>query len=490
MHVGHNRGFRRKIIDPIGYGSRFSGGVDVSALKSMGPSEDVLFTDGLGDRLLVRDSHGRPTHECLSIRPDLTSIPAFEFALNERLWLVEKFDHPSFLTVRNIIRLPGRLTSISLVTDLVGGTRLSDVLLKAASGSQPITPGATLFLLKELLDALYELHRQSGDLAHGAVAPERIVLADGKVRIADYVLGPAIEQLRFTQERYWRELRVAVPSSAGGTRLDRRVDVAQAALVALAMFAGRPLRDTEHLSGLGDVLVSISVPQPIRSWLLRALHMDPRRVFVHAGEASKALDDAMTESGLRPSVQDFAVLAGRRAAVTPFKTPILNNPVGVPAPPQPVAPPVAKAAATVKPPVATPAPTRDVWQTHDVDQRAYAPQGSMATTRKPVNATLKKFLLIAAMVAGMTVAFTAAQFIPAPEWMFSKSGTLVIETNPQGIKVSVNGAPQGVTPLTLKVESGIHEVELQGPGKPKIFKVHVTRGDRVAQYVEFPAFRR
>ena len=73
--------------------------------------------------------------------------------------------------------------------------------------------------------------------------------------------------------------------------------------------------------------------------------------------------------------------------------------------------------------------------------------------------------------------------------MFANTGTLVIESNPQGVKVSVNGKPQGVTPLTLKVESGIHEVELHGPGKPKIFKVHVTRGDRVAQYIEFPGRR-
>ena len=465
--------------------------MDVSALKSTGPSEDVFFTDGLGDRLLIRDAQGRPTHECLSIRPELTSVPSFEFALNERLWLVEKFDHPSFLTVRNIIRLPGRLTSISLVNDLAGGMRLSDVLAKSASGGQPITMGAAIFLLKEVLDALYELHRQSGDLAHGAIAAERIVLADGKLRIADYVLGPAIEQLRFTPERYWKELRVAVPSSAGGTRLDRRVDVAQAALVAVAMFAGRPLRDTEHLGALGDVLMSISVPQPIRSWLLRALHMDPRRVFVHAGEASKALDEAMAESGIRPSVQEFASFAGRRAAIAPLKTPPFNNPVGGAAPQPPIAPNIAKPAAAVKPPVAIPAPKRDAWQAHDVDQRAYAPQGStMIRSRKPVSAGFRKIMLAAVMLAGMTAAFTAAQFIPAPEWMFSKAGTLVIESNPQGVKVSVNGQPQGVTPLTLRVENGIHEVELQGPGKPKIFKVHVTRGDRVAQYVEFPGARR
>lgn len=449
----------------------------------MGPSEDLLFRDGLGDRLLVRDAHGRPTHECLLIRPELTSVPAFEFALNERLWLVEKFDHPAFLTVRNMIRQPGRLTSISLVHDLTGGTRLSDVLARAASSGQPISAGATVFVLKEVLDALAEFHKQSGEFAHGAIAPERIVLADGKVRIADYVLAPAIEQLHFTTERYWKELRVAVPSSAGGVRLDRRIDVAQAALMAVAMFAGRPLRDSEHLGGLGDVLVSISVPQPIRSWLLKALHMDPRRLFVHAAEASQALTEAMAEASLRPAPRDLDLQPSRSLKIAAPAAP-------KPAPPQPIAAPRAKPAAAVKPPVAAPAPTRDVRQAHDADPRAYVPQRStMANLRSPVSAGLRKFVLAATMIGLMTVAFTAAQFVPAPDWMFSSTGVLVIESSPLGIKVSVNGKPQGVTPVTLKVESGIHEVELHGPGKPKVFKVHVTRGDRVAQYIEFTARR-
>lgn len=466
--------------------------MDVSAAKSFGLSEDLIFRDGLGDRFLVRDNTGRATHECLSIRPELTAVPAFEFAVNERLWLVEKFDHPAFLTVRNILRFPGRLTSVSLVHDMVGGTRLSDALAKAETSGQPITIGATVFLLKEVLDGLAELHRQSGDLAHGALAPERIVLADGRVRIADYTLGPAIEQLRFTTERYWKELRVAVPSAAGGARLDRRVDVAQTALIGVAMFAGRPLRDTENLGTLGDVLMSISVPQPIRSWLLRALHMDPRRLFVHAGEASKALDDAIAEAAIRPSAHEFSSFAGGRGVLTPFKTAILNNAVGVPALPatRAVTTVTAKAAPVTKPPAAASTPKREAWHAHDVDPRIATPhRASVAQGRKDMSSRFKRLLLVALMMAGMTGAFTAAQFIPAPAWMFSDSGTLVVESSPQGIKVSVNGKPQGVTPLTLKVESGIHEVELHGPGKPKIFKVHVTRGDRVAQYIEFPGRR-
>ena len=68
--------------------------MDVSAAKSMPAPEEVLFKDGLGDRLLIRDTQGCPTHESLLIRPELTSLPSFEFALNERIWLVEKIVHP------------------------------------------------------------------------------------------------------------------------------------------------------------------------------------------------------------------------------------------------------------------------------------------------------------------------------------------------------------------------------------------------------------
>ena len=458
--------------------------VDVSALKSTFPSDDITFRDGLGDRLLLRDAHGRPAQECLLIRPELTSVPAFEFALNERLWLLERFDNPAFLTVRNILRSPGRLASTSLVHDFNGGTRLSEVLARAETGGRSITIGAAVFVLKEVLDALAELHRQSGDLAHGAIAPERIVLADGRVCVADYALGPAIEQLRYTAERYWKELRVAVPPAAGGARFDRSVDVAQSALAAVAMFAGRPLRDAEHLGSLGDVLLSISVPQPIRSWLLRALHMDPRRVFVHAGEAGQALTDAISEAGLQLTPRDLDLhQSNSTRTARPGTTPI-----------KPGIPIRVKTAIASKPAAAAPAVAGDVWRAHDVDPHVYRPPVEVTVRerkvtdweRKTMSVKLKKFLLGAAIIGLMAGAFTVAQFIPAPDLIFADTGILVIESSPEGVKVLVNGQPQGVTPLTLKVESGLHEVELHGPGKPKIFKVHVTRGDRVAQYIEFP----
>jgi serine/threonine protein kinase len=455
----------------------------------MSLSDEVLFRDGIGDRLLIRDAHGRPAQESLLIRPELSSIPSFEFALNERLWLVEKFDHPGFLTVKNIVRHSGRLTTISLIHDLTGGVRLSDVLMRSETSARPISLGATMFLLRELLNALSDLHRQSGDLSHGALAPERVVLADGRVRIADYVLATAIEQLRFSTERYWKELRVAVPPSAGGVRLDRRVDVAQVAMIAVAMFAGRPLRDSEHMAGLGDALLSISVPQPIRGWLLRALHMDPRRVFVHAGEGLQALSEAMAEASISAAPKDLEAIVGGRTSATTF-TVAPSRAVVAPAPsPPPPLPPAPKppAAPVRAAPAPTVKPSRQLPKTYEVDVRPLPqPLSSRLAGWKLMTPRFRKYLWMALLAVVMTGAFTAAQYIPAPEWLFSNAGTLVIESNPEGVPVLVNGISQGVTPLTLRVQSGLHEVELRGPGKPRIFKVHVTPGDRVAQYVEFP----
>ena len=452
----------------------------MSAAKSM-PSQELLFRDGLGDRFLVRDTHGRPVHESLVLRTDLSSVPAFEFALNERLWLVERFDHPAFLPVRNIVHAPGRLPLIALESDYTAGVRLSEMLARAESSGRPVSAGAACFVIQEILDGLGHLHRQSGDLAHGALAPERIVLAECKVRIADWVLGAAIEQLRYSTERYWKELRVAVPSSAGGVRLDRRVDVAQVGMIAMALFASRPLHEREHIGALADLLMITSLPSPIRSWLLKALHMDPRRVFVSAAEASQSLGEAMAEAGLRPAPQDMNL----QSAYSPRVTPTVSQTT---APAVTNTPPVVASKVVVSAP--TSKPGRDLRETHEMDSDTSASHGNTVRDRKPVRPEFRKFLTVGAVIIMMTVMFTAAQFIPVPDWLYSRSGTLVVESNPQGVQVLINGKLHGVTPLTLKVEGGLHEVELRGPGKPKIFKVFVSRGDRVAQYVEFPLTRR
>jgi hypothetical protein len=98
-------------------------------------------------------------------------------------------------------------------------------------------------------------------------------------------------------------------------------------------------------------------------------------------------------------------------------------------------------------------------------------------------------LKIGMLGVALAGAFTLAQFVPAPAMLFSHTGTLVVESNPSGATVIVDGQEQGRTPVTLELPSGRHEVELRGGSKPRVFNVFISSGSRVSQYVELPQRR-
>lgn len=468
--------------------------MDRSAATAM-PAEELLFHDGLGDRLLIRDAHGGPLHEALVLRAELSAVPSFEFSLNQRLSELDTFDHPSFVPIRRMVRVPGPLPRLSLIADYFSGARLSDVLARCEKDGKPFSTGTVLFLIREILDAVSALHRRHGNVAHGALAPERIVIGEGKVRIADYVLGSAIEQLRFPPERYWKELRVAVPPSAGSSRLDRRVDVAQIGMIAVALFAGRRLRDAEHIGGLGEVMMGLSqqveserrsLSLPLRGWLIKALHMDSRRTFVSAIEAKDGLDEAMAEASLSPSSAEIEILSARPSRIptmTAVKPASSKAVAAAPLPPGAVS----DGRAQVAPKTVAPKQP-DVWASHDAGPQTMYQGGSATVNSQPIRSRMTRRIrglltlgFLGVLAAG---AFTAAQFIPPPASLFSSVGTLVLESKPAGAEVFVDGKSQGETPVTLQVNSGKHQVEIKGSGQTRLFSVWVSKGQSVSQYVE------
>jgi len=59
-----------------------------------------------------------------------------------------------------------------------------------------------------------------------------------------------------------------------------------------------------------------------------------------------------------------------------------------------------------------------------------------------------------------------------------------VTTVPPGAQVLVDGESRGVTPLTLTVTPGAHNLELRGTGEPRTIPISVTAGQQIAQYVE------
>ena len=65
-------------------------------------------------------------------------------------------------------------------------------------------------------------------------------------------------------------------------------------------------------------------------------------------------------------------------------------------------------------------------------------------------------------------------------------GTLVVQSNPAGVQVFVDGIDHGQTPARLSVTPGAHILELRGRGVPRVIPFNVTAGAEVSHMSSSP----
>jgi hypothetical protein len=479
--------------------------------------EAPLFSDGIGDRVVASDGATGELLQILRLRPALTAVPSFEFALRERTARLANFRHSTYSRVRRIDRAMAPTPSLAVVSDHVEGIRLSELLRVAESKRLQLDINAALCLIRQLVPAVALLHENARDVGHGLIAPERLVVTPhARLLIVEHVLGAAVEQLHWSRERLWREFRVAVPPSAGIPRLDHRADVTGLGVVALSLLAGRPLAADEFPQQVPMLLESAResdgrpLSQGLRHWLARALQLDVRRAFASAPEAAAALDEALAD--------EPAYVAAPVALETFLSRYIEALIDDLPAPKPPVAPvaapaPVVAAApapasratyapshAPSHPPLAASPSVSDLVDLSDLAIEPAKPATSKALfadeepfpspAAPPVAAAsggsrsrklaIAGVVLLAVLGGGGFVAWKmfGGRGADAP-------GTLVVQSNPAGVQVFVDGVERGVTPARLSLAPGAHILELRGKGVPRVIPLTVTSGAEASQYLEF-----
>jgi hypothetical protein len=80
----------------------------------------------------------------------------------------------------------------------------------------------------------------------------------------------------------------------------------------------------------------------------------------------------------------------------------------------------------------------------------------------------------------------ATQYFGSPAPIGASVGTLIVESNPPGAQVVVDGEERGTTPVNLTLKAGAHTLELRGAGEPRVIPLMVTAGSQVSQYIELP----
>jgi len=130
--------------------------------------------------------------------------------------------------------------ALAVVSDAVHGVRLARLLTGLVERGIALEVGAALCITRQILSAIDALHAYDRDVAHGALGPERVIInANARVIVAEYALGPALEQLRYSHQHYWKSLRIGLPRSAGVTKFDHRVDIMQIGSIAVALILGK-----------------------------------------------------------------------------------------------------------------------------------------------------------------------------------------------------------------------------------------------------------
>jgi len=307
----------------------------------------VAFEDGLGERLYAVGAANEPL-EVLKISNELSCVASFEQLLRDQTARLAHFRHEAFGRVRAVERLDPRSSTIVVISDHVRGVRLSDLLTGAKKRSITLEFAAAAWMIRQLVSATAALHDSSPGMCHGAIAPERVVVtSDGRVVLVEYVLGPALEEMRFSWERYWRELGIALPRPIGLPRFDQTADVTQVAAASLALLLGRPLAADEYPHRIADVLDSATarqadiadpLPAALRTWLRRALHIEPRATFASAIDAQAELDRALDQDDAagRAALKSFLSRYAAAVALERHTAQAKAEPVTAAAPEKPV----------------------------------------------------------------------------------------------------------------------------------------------------------
>jgi hypothetical protein len=320
--------------------------MNTAAARTSAPPP-VVFRDAFGERRRIVAPSGSDTLDVLCLRGELTAVPSFEFALRERVSRLAGFRHPYFAQVRTVERLGDTARTLALISNAQAGVRLSELLAAAVKHEIVLDSDAALCLIRQLVTAMATFHEQAPDAAHGALGPERVVVTPkARLVIVEHVMGSAIEQLQYSEDRYWRELRVPCPRAIGLPVIDHRADVLQTGMLALALLLRRGLNGDEFPSRVGDAVVSAravsvdghaeALPAGLRPWLTSALQLDPRAAFASAIEAREELenvfernDDLGAPSALEAFLARYherAELAAEAGAQVSAKTPIADEP--------------------------------------------------------------------------------------------------------------------------------------------------------------------
>jgi len=447
--------------------------------------------DGFGRRTRGIDPDSGDEVELLELSPALVEHAGFVAALGDRVARFAAVRHASYVHLRRLDRPAA--DRLALVSDDTDGWRLSQMLAAASAAGLPPDITVVISLLRQLLPAVSLFGRHNRDAAIGALGPERLIVTpQGRLVIAEHAFGPALEKLNMGRDRLWRDLRVTMAPSAGLPRANARADAHAMGVVALSLLLGRCLAEDEYPNQLTALVKSATerrgeetapLTKALSGWLSRALQFDIATSFQSPHEAQVAFESVLASDRAyvtsSPAFDEWVAKVG--ALLDQSRTVV---PPAAPAPAPGTAP---LASASARPDSgelrrdladSSAGASAKVEAASGREGGPQAPLAPVAPARNP----LVLALIVFAIAQSFIVLWLWTRAPGAPR---EGEGELVVQSRPVAARVSVDGEERGVTPLTLKLPSGAHVLEVQsGKSEPRVIPLTIRAGVQTAQYIE------
>ncbi len=327
-----------------------------------------------------------------------------------------RLSHPSIVVVYDVGQDHG---TVFIAMELVQGQGLEKVM-KAG----PVEPKKALEFCRQVALALDYAHKQG--IVHRDVKPSNIIVTpSGGVKITDFGIARIQDASTSEQTQIGSILGTPAymsPEQVRGERVDGRSDLFSLGTILYEMLAGqKPFKGAnmveifQAISGSEPPVLAAPdhvIPEELKMVVRKALEKNPEDRFQSGSELAGALEKCMRSLSRSGSVEETIASSGQAVSPEPLER------------------------------------------------------------KKGMSA----FVLIAGAVIAVLVFFVvfwqwshkpAEETGPGMSVQEQKNvsmGNLSVLSNPPGAKVMVDGQLKGVTPLSISIESGQHEVALNKAG--------------------------
>jgi len=294
-----------------------------------------LAQGGMAEVFLARQlGPGGSEKPCVVKRmlPHLSEDMTFIEMFLDEAKLAARLSHPG---IAQIIDFGRENDTFFLALEYVAGQNLKQVLEARMARGRPVPLPVAARLVSLVAQALDYAHHaidekgQPLDLIHRDVSPQNVmVAANGEVKLIDFGIAKAkTDSHRTVAGTLKGKYAYMSPEQLRTSKIDQRTDIYALGLVLYELITGHPaVPPNENMNALLMAAAQRKyapidqyrpeTPLPLRRVLDKALALEPKDRFQKARDMSSALEEYLSNAGIKVRSSDLAALVVDQAAIT------------------------------------------------------------------------------------------------------------------------------------------------------------------------------